>query len=286
MDRMKGASGNTIRFCAVHILFYPLDQLSHCLFSIATPCDENKVDLLPGTPPPPPPVQSPTDWTPYRDRVDFELTEFLYKTVQMSAGSIDTLSQIIRASLIAHGTGPDDVDIFTSNSDLLAKIDATLVGDVPWQGFTMTHDGHLPDKAPEWMTTTYDVWHRDPRQLLHNILANQDFHGEFDYSPFREFDVMKRRRWRDFMSGEWAWKEANIISQDPETHGAMLAPLVLGSDKTTVSVATGQNEYYPLYLSIGNVCNNVRRAHRNAVVVLGFLAIPKSKCTISVFLSC
>lgn len=88
------------------------------------------------------------------------------------------------------------------------------------------------------------------------------------------------------MSGEWAWKEADIISQDPETHGAMLVPLVLGSDKTMVSVATGQNEYYPLYLSIGNVRNNVRRAHRNAVVVLGFLAIPKSKCTISVFLSC
>ena len=185
-------SGNTIPFCAVHILFYLLDQLSQCLFSIATPCDENKVDLLPGTPPPPPPVQSPTDWTPYCDCVDFELTEFLYKTVQMSAGSIDTLSQLIHASLIAHGTGPDDVNLFTSNSDLLAKIDVTLVGDVPWQGFTMTHDGHLPDKAPEWMTTTYDVWHCDPWQLLHNILANWDFHGEFDYTPFREFDVMKR----------------------------------------------------------------------------------------------
>ena len=88
------------------------------------------------------------------------------------------------------------------------------------------------------------------------------------------------------MSGEWAWKEANIISQDPETHSVMLVPLVLSSDKTMVSVAMGQNEYYPLYLSIGNVHNNVRCTHRNAVAVLGFLAIPKSKCTILVFLSC
>jgi hypothetical protein len=53
-------------------------------------------------------------------------------------------------------------------------------------------------------------------------------------------------------------------------------PVILGSDKTTVSVATGQNDYYPLYASIGNVHNNVRRAHRNAVAVVGFLAIPKS----------
>jgi hypothetical protein len=56
----------------------------------------------------------------------------------------------------------------------------------------------------------------------------------------------------------------------------MFAPVVLGSDKTTVSVATGQNEFYPLYASLGNVQNHVRRAHRNAVTVIGFLAIPKS----------
>jgi hypothetical protein len=80
------------------------------------------------------------------------------------------------------------------------------------------------------------------------------------------------------MSGDWAWREADRIASNPEADGALLVPLILGSDKTTVSVATGQNEYYPLYLSIGNVRNNVRRAHRNAVVLSGFLAIPKSKC--------
>jgi hypothetical protein len=66
------------------------------------------------------------------------------------------------------------------------------------------------------------------------------------------------------------------IAKDKTTHGAMFVPVVLGSDKTTVSVATGNNEYYPLYASVGNVHNNVRRAHRNAVSVIGFLSIPKS----------
>jgi len=56
----------------------------------------------------------------------------------------------------------------------------------------------------------------------------------------------------------------------------MFAPIILGSDKTTVSVATGQNEYYPLYASIGNAQNHVWRAHRNALAIIGFLAIPKS----------
>lgn len=58
----------------------------------------------------------------------------------------------------------------------------------------------------------------------------------------------------------------------------MFVPIVLGSDKTTVSVATGQNEYYPLYGSIGNVGNNVRRGHRDALAIIGFLAMPKGKC--------
>jgi hypothetical protein len=59
----------------------------------------------------------------------------------------------------------------------------------------------------------------------------------------------------------------------------MFVPIILGSDKTTVSVATGATEYYPLYLSPGNLRNNVRRSHCGGLVVIGFLAIAKSECT-------
>jgi len=70
----------------------------------------------------------------------------------------------------------------------------------------------------------------------------------------------------------------DIIAEDDQTHGSMFVPVILGSDKTTVSVATGNNEYYPLYASPGNVHHNVRWAHHNAVSLIGFLAIPKSEC--------
>jgi Plavaka transposase len=50
----------------------------------------------------------------------------------------------------------------------------------------------------------------------------------------------------------------DIIVNDEATHGAMFMPVVMGSDKTTVSVMTGHNEYYPLYASVGNVQNHVR----------------------------
>ena len=72
-----------------------------------------------------------------------------------------------------------------------------------------------------------------------------------------------------------------MITQDThiDSEGCTFVPIILGSDKTTVSVATGQNEYYPLYLSIGNVHNSVRQAHRGAVTVLAFLANPKGMST-------
>ena len=65
--------------------------------------------------------------------------------------------------------------------------------------------------------------------------------------------------------------------EDQRTHGSTLIPIILGCDKITVSVATGNNESYPLAMSIGNVWNNVQRAHHDALVVIAFLAIPKSK---------
>lgn len=61
----------------------------------------------------------------------------------------------------------------------------------------------------------------------------------------------------------------------------MFVPIILGSDKTTVSIATGNNEYWPLYSSIGNIHNNMRRAHGSGFVLIGFLAIAKGTSTLS-----
>lgn len=55
----------------------------------------------------------------------------------------------------------------------------------------------------------------------------------------------------------------------------MLCPIILGADKTTVSVATGNSEFHPVYMSTGNLHNTMRRGHCDAVVPVAFLAIPK-----------
>lgn len=190
----------------------------------------------------------------------------------MPGTHIDDLLDLWAASLGAGEEPP-----FSSHEHLYSSIDAIPRGGEPWSSFAIKYSGEVPeDEPPPWMVADYEVWYCDPRAVIRNQLANPDFKGEIDIVPLQEFSANDERVWSNFMSGNWSWNQADIISEDPQTHGGVFVPIILGSDKTTVSVATGQNEYYPLYASVGNVHNNVRRGHRNAVSIIGFLSIPKS----------
>ena len=68
-----------------------------------------------------------------------------------------------------------------------------------------------------------------------------------------------------------------MISKDPATHGAMFVGIVSGSDKTVASVATGHQEFHPLYVGPGNVDNPTRRAHGISILPCAFLPILKGK---------
>ncbi|KAG2367402.1 hypothetical protein BDR07DRAFT_1448953 [Suillus spraguei] len=236
-------------------------------------CDANGAFIDQDAPPPPHTDAPPTDWTPYDNRVEFEMAEFLFMCNQMSARQIDTLLDLWAATLIKHNDPPP----FENHRDMYATIDATPLGDTPWKSFTLCYNRAKPEQdVPPWMDGQYDVWYRDPLEMTRGILANCDFDGGIEYSPYRDYTTEDKRYWKNFMSGDWAWNQADVIAQNEENHGSTFVPLIIGSDKTVVSVATGQTEYHPLYLSIGNIHNSVRRAHCNGVVLIGFLAIPKS----------
>ncbi|KAJ6609225.1 hypothetical protein B0H10DRAFT_2298332 [Mycena sp. CBHHK59/15] len=226
----------------------------------------------PDTPPPPRVHAEADDFSPYTDRLDFDLADLLYRHVQMPAGAIDELMQNWAARPESAGDPP-----FADHDDLYNTIDATEVGHVPWQSFDVTYNQPIPagDTTP-WKTKPYTVHFRDPREVVKNQLANPDFKSEMDLAPKQVFAADGTREYEDFMSGNWAWRQADLIAEDPATHGATYVPLIFGSDKTTVSVATGQNEYYPFYMSNGLIHNNVRRAHRNGVTLIGFLSIAKT----------
>ncbi|EIW80446.1 hypothetical protein CONPUDRAFT_57092 [Coniophora puteana RWD-64-598 SS2] len=91
------------------------------------------------------------------------------------------------------------------------------------------------------MRAEYDVWFRDPRLVIHEMLARPDFKADLDYTPYRDYSNDGVRQYENLFSGDWAWEQVNMISEDPESHGSTFVPVILGSDKTTVSVATDAN---------------------------------------------
>ncbi|KAI9065785.1 hypothetical protein FKP32DRAFT_1567193, partial [Trametes sanguinea] len=213
----------------------------------------------------------PDDFFPFLSRPHFELADFLFRKDEMSGSNIDQLMEIM-AAFNAEGLAP-----FADADDIYETIDSIELGDVPWKAFHVTYSGPRPaENVPKWMTQTFVVWFRDPRLVLHRQLGNPDYVNQVDYTPKHVFNGDGDRVFQDVMSGDWSWKQADIIAEDPRTHGASFCPVILGSDKTTVSVATGQNDYWPLYISNGMVHNDVRRARHGAVSLLAFLATPKT----------
>ncbi|KAM6489110.1 hypothetical protein JOM56_015424 [Amanita muscaria] len=212
------------------------------------------------------------DWGTFGTQSAFETAELLYVKTRMSEGNIDSLMDLWNQT----GDAP-----FSTHEDLYNAIDALSLGDIPWESFLVQyHDDEIPDPnrpRPQWMSDVHEVFYRNPRLVVRDMLMNPDFNQGMDFAPHRVFDESDNRQYDNMMSGNWVWDQADEIAEDASTHGSMFVPIILGSDKTTVSVATGHTEYYPLYLSIGNLHNNIRHAHRGGVMLIGFLAIAKTE---------
>ncbi|KAF8554077.1 hypothetical protein OG21DRAFT_1484934 [Imleria badia] len=114
----------------------------------------------------------------------------------MSSRNIDRLCELWAESL--HRSMPS----FTDNKELNSTIDSTQLGDVPWESFKLKFNGEWPaGDVPPWMDHTYKFWFCPAYSLVSQILSNMDFHGEFDYVPYRDFlKDDEQRRYENFMS--------------------------------------------------------------------------------------
>jgi Plavaka transposase len=176
--------------------------------TIARPCDAEGKYLRQNAPPSPQDVKSPNDWTPFNSRIEFETADLLFRRSEMSNNNVDTLLDLWAADALCTGRTPP----FANHKDLHNVLDSITLGDAPWQSFEVSHNAQLPPTdVPMWMTEKFSVFHRDPLVVVKNILANPEFNGHFDYTPYRQF-VNEKRRWTNLMSGNWCWKQAVYMS--------------------------------------------------------------------------
>jgi hypothetical protein len=166
------------------------------------PCDIEGFDIPPGALPAPIDERRPDDYSPFNNRAEFEFAEFLYAKDEMSAAKINQLMDIL-ARLY-----PDQDPPFANHKELYSIIDQISHGDVPWDSFSVSYNGQIPDsEPPPWMTQKYEVWFRSPLHVMENQIGNPDFQEKFDYAPKRVFRQNKRQ-YTDLMSGNWAWTQA------------------------------------------------------------------------------
>ena len=121
----------------------------------------------------------------------------------MLGGDIDFILSLWEATLISQNNHSP----FQNHEDLHAKINATTLGDHPWQKITIQNNKPLPDDPPSWMTTKFEAWYCDPCQLVHDLISNLDFAKEFDYTPYQEHAANGAHCFKDFFSGNWVWQQ-------------------------------------------------------------------------------
>jgi len=120
-------------------------------------CDENGNAIPPNTSPPPRDSdRGSDDWTPFDNRLQFELADFLFRRNQMSAGDINVILNLWAASLAIHDDGPP----FSTAAHMYDTIDTIALGEVAWESFSLQYNGIRPagGNVPSWMEAKYDVW--------------------------------------------------------------------------------------------------------------------------------
>ncbi|KDQ50016.1 hypothetical protein JAAARDRAFT_211946 [Jaapia argillacea MUCL 33604] len=244
----------------------------------ARKCNQDGAFLPNDAPPPPPPaadanINHDNPFHPFEDRIEFDFANLHFVEAQTSAGVINKSLNTWAASFRRF----DASSPWKNTAELYAMIDGIQHGSAPWKVHMIRYQGPLPaGTPPKWMTETYELCMRDARLVLQNQLMTQSFKKEQNKVAYCQFNKAGKRVYSSLMSADFAWSQSDIIAKDPQTHGAMFVPIVAGSDKTTCSVATGHQEYHPVYMSPGNLTNTARRGHSNSVLPVAFLPIPKT----------
>lgn len=173
---------------------------------------------------------------------------------------------------------------FTSGTSLHAKIEA------------------LPDPGPRWFVENIvpisgeslhpiSLYYRDPLEAIKSLLRRPSLADSMEFAPRRVWsDKAKTKRlYSEMPTGEWWWREQVLPScvstetcsilipyllQTILPVGGTVIPVLLGSDKTHLTVFAGDKKAWPLYLSIGNILSKVRNTpSKDAWILIGYIPI-------------
>ena len=116
------------------------------------------------------------------------------------------------------------------------------------------------------------VYYRDIISVLRFLLGHQPFNENLTYAPIKVTNPQGQRVFTEMHTGDWWWSVQGQVGI-----GSTVVPVLLSSDKTTLTQHHGDLSLWPVYMTIGNLDVQTRRnPSRPAMILLGLIPIIKS----------
>lgn len=152
-------------------------------------------------------------WHPFNRSLEYEFAHYQFVRLRSSADNVQRGLDIWKATVTECQTDNDKHRVpWKTPKDMYETIDSISVGGVGWTTHELSYDGPQPTGVvPLWMQESYELNVRDIISVFDEQLGSKEFDGQFEYTPYEEYDQKGSRVYSDLMSGNWAFCEAVCV---------------------------------------------------------------------------
>ncbi|KAF7799993.1 hypothetical protein EIP86_011236 [Pleurotus ostreatoroseus] len=195
-------------------------------------------------------------WHPFASQLEWEIAKWAKET---NAGD-SSLNKLLTIPGVVDRLGLT----FNNARALNQRIDHDLPNTPEWLHRSVGLDGY---------TARYDLYSRNILECLDDLYSNPRFARTMRFVPERHWTdgTKTSRMYRGIHTGDWMWKRQTQIKR-----GGTVVSVIFATDKTELTLFSGEHTAYPLYMTIGNIDQDLRaRPSSHAWILVGYLPVAK-----------
>ena len=188
------------------------------------------------------------EYYPYANEADFALAAWFY-TKELSKGDVTTFFE---EQALKHWHKSLSFANSTEWLNTLHQIPYGICDD-EWKAVTMT----IQLDTNGARSTEYIFYYRDIIKVIEFLIGYEPFAENLTYVPVRVYSTREKisRLYHEMYTGDWWWERQTQLP-----NGATIIPLLLGTDKTLLTMLHGDLSAWPIYLTIGNLDAETQRS--------------------------
>ena len=219
--------------------------------SLSMPLSESMPELM---------SESNPDWHPFHSEADYALALWMHDA-RLSSGAIDNFFKDTRLRPL-HGP-------FSFNSALQLKAKLHTIKHSAAASGWSRQAFRVPSIQPDEATRTYYILYFDIVGIIRTLIGHKPFNSSINYAPIRQRNLDGGLIVSEMCTARWWWE-----TQDKLPDGSTVVPVIISSDKTHLSRTHGDQQAWPVYITIGNLDRGIRRAQlRPGMMLLGLVPL-------------